>query len=64
MGIRIYKPTSAGRRTASVSDFAELTPAAEVPKRLRVRKKKTGGRNNRARLLPGIVAAGTSGSFA
>ena len=26
MGIRKYKPTSAGRRNASVSDFAELTP--------------------------------------
>ena len=50
MGIRIYKPTSAGRRTASVSDFAELTPAAEVPKQLRVRKKKTGGRNNQGKI--------------
>jgi large subunit ribosomal protein L2 len=28
MGIRKYKPTSAGRRNASVSDFAELTPGA------------------------------------
>ena len=50
MGIRIYKPTSAGRRTASVSDFVELTPGAEVPKNLRVRKKKTGGRNNQGKI--------------
>jgi large subunit ribosomal protein L2 len=50
MGIRIYKPTSAGRRTASVSDFAELTAAAEAPKQLRVRKKKTGGRNNQGKI--------------
>ncbi len=50
MGIRIYKPTSAGRRTASVSDFAELTPGAGVPKNLRVRKKKTGGRNNQGKI--------------
>ena len=50
MGIRIYKPTSAGRRTASVSDFAELTPGADVPKNLRVRKKKTGGRNNQGKI--------------
>ena len=50
MGIRIYKPTSAGRRTASVSDFAELTPGASVPKNLRVRKKKTGGRNNQGKI--------------
>ena len=50
MGIRIYKPTSAGRRTASVSDFVELTPGADVPKNLRVRKKKTGGRNNQGKI--------------
>jgi large subunit ribosomal protein L2 len=50
MGIRIYKPTSAGRRTASVSDFVELTRGAEVPKNLRIRKKKTGGRNNQGKI--------------
>lgn len=50
MGIRIYKPTSAGRRTASVSDFAELTHGADAPKSLRVRKKKTGGRNNQGKI--------------
>jgi len=50
MGIRSYKPTSAGRRNASVSDFAELTRGAEVPKGLRVRKKKTGGRNNQGKI--------------
>ena len=50
MGIRIYKPTSAGRRTASVSDFAELTPGASVPKNLRVRKTKNGGRNNQGKI--------------
>ena len=50
MGIRTYKPTSAGRRNASVSDFAELTPGGEVPKNLRLRKKKTGGRNNQGKI--------------
>jgi len=50
MGIRKYKPTSAGRRNASVSDFAELTPGAEAPKGLRVRKHKTGGRNNQGKI--------------
>jgi len=50
MGIRSYKPTSAGRRNASVSDFTELTRGAEVPKGLRVRKKKTGGRNNQGKI--------------
>ena len=34
MGIRHYKPTSPGRRGASVSDFADLTPGAKVEKSL------------------------------
>ncbi len=48
MGIRIYNPTSAGRRDGSVSDFAECTsPQVNAPyKPLLKRKKKTGGRNN------------------
>lgn len=50
MGVRTYKPTSAGRRNASVSDFVELTPGAEAPKGLRVRKHKTGGRNNQGKI--------------
>ena len=50
MGIRSYKPTSPGRRGASVSDFADLTPGAETPKGLRFRKQKTGGRNNQGKI--------------
>jgi large subunit ribosomal protein L2 len=47
MGIRYYKPTSAGRRNASVSDFAELTDKNKKPeKSLTVPLKKKGGRNN------------------
>ena len=46
MGIRVYKPTSPGRRNSSVSDFAELTPGAVPEKSLMVRAKKHGGRNN------------------
>ena len=48
MGIRIYNPTSAGRRGGSVSDFADCTsPLVNAPhKPLLKRKKKTGGRNN------------------
>ncbi len=45
MGIRKYKPTSAGRRNASVSDFAELTPGAVPEKSLLRPKPKKGGRN-------------------
>ena len=50
MGIRQYKPTSAGRRGASVSDFAELTKGAKPEKSLLTRQKKKGGRNNQGRI--------------
>lgn len=46
MGIRQYNPTSPGRRGASVSDFADLTPGAKPVKSLQRRARKTGGRNN------------------
>ena len=45
MGIRIYKPTSAGRRNSSVNDYAELT-ATRPEKTLCKRIKKHGGRNH------------------
>ncbi len=50
MGIRQYKPTSAGRRGATVSDFAELTKGARPAKSLLVPKRKTGGRNNQGKI--------------
>ena len=47
MPIRYYKPTSAGRRQGSVSDFSELTDRKKKPeKTLLVPHKKKGGRNN------------------
>ncbi len=52
MGIRKYKPTSAGRRNASVSDFAELTPGAKPLKNLMIPARKKGGRNNQ-----GVITA-------
>ena len=45
MGIRVYKPTSAGRRNSSVNDFAELT-TDRPEKTLCKRIKKHGGRNH------------------
>jgi large subunit ribosomal protein L2 len=45
MGIRIYKPTSAGRRNSSVNDYGELT-ANRPEKSLCRRIKKSGGRNH------------------
>lgn len=46
MGIRIYRPTSAGRRNSSVNDYAELT-VTKPEKSLCRRIKKSGGRNHK-----------------
>lgn len=47
MGIRYYKPTTAGRRGGSVSDFAEITDRKKKPEKSLLRPKpKKGGRNN------------------
>ncbi|MHC4507334.1 MAG: 50S ribosomal protein L2 [Planctomycetota bacterium] len=46
MGVRVYKPTSAGRRNSSVNDYAELT-TNRPEKSLCRRIKKHGGRNHR-----------------
>ena len=50
MGIRRYKPTTPGRRQATVSDFSELTPGAKPPKKLLRPKRRTGGRNNQGKI--------------
>ena len=51
MGIRFYKPVTAGRRGASVSDFAEITDRKKRPEKdLTVRFKKKGGRNNQGKI--------------
>lgn len=50
MGIRQYKPTSAGRRNASVSDFKELTKGAKPERTLLRKLTKTGGRNNQGKI--------------
>jgi large subunit ribosomal protein L2 len=48
MGIQQYKPTSAGRRAGSVSDFSECTnPKVNAPEKSLLKpRKKRGGRNN------------------
>jgi len=50
MGIRRYKPTSPGRRGATVSDFAELTKGVKPEKNLLRPKRKKGGRNNQGKI--------------
>ena len=49
MGIRIYKPTSPGRRSGSVSDFKDITKK-RPEKSLLVKLKKRSGRNNMGRI--------------
>jgi len=51
MGVRVYRPTTAGRRNASVNDYAEVTTAVPC-KALCKRIKKNGGRNHR-----GVITA-------
>jgi large subunit ribosomal protein L2 len=51
MGVKVYKPTSPGRRNASVSDFAELTDRKKRPEKSLIEPlKKTGGRNHHGRI--------------
>src|SRR5262245_55129182 len=49
MGVRRYKPTSAGRRNMSVATFEEITKK-KPEKSLLEPLRKSGGRNNRGRL--------------
>src|SRR3954463_4640077 len=50
MGIRKYNPTTPGRRGATVSDFAELTPGAKREKSLLRPKVRTNGRKNQGKI--------------
>lgn len=51
MGIRHFKPTSAGRRHGSVSDFADITDRKKKPeKKLLEPINKHGGRNNQGKV--------------
>ncbi len=49
MGIKVYKPTSPGRRNATGYTFDEITKE-EPEKSLTIPKKRTGGRNNQGRI--------------
>jgi large subunit ribosomal protein L2 len=50
MGLRTYRPTTPGRRKATVSDFANLTPGVKPEKGLLRPKPKKGGRNNQGKI--------------
>ena len=57
MAIRKYKPTTPGRRGASVSDFTEIT-RNRPEKSLTAPKPKTGGRNNQGRITTRHIGGG------
>ncbi|HEX5429613.1 MAG TPA: 50S ribosomal protein L2 [Patescibacteria group bacterium] len=50
MAIKIYKPTSAGRRIHSVTDYSVLTRNAKAPRSLVVSQKNSAGRNNQGKI--------------
>ena len=58
MPVKQYRPTSAGRRRSSVSDYAELTPGAKPTKRLLSRINKTGGRNQSGKITCRHIGGG------
>src|SRR5260370_1240615 len=60
MGLRYYKPTSAGRRGASVSDFAEITDRKKAPEKpliVRLKKKPPGTVVHNVEMQPGRAGA-------
>lgn len=50
MAIKIYKPTSAGRRIHSVTDYSVLSKRVKTPRSLIVSKKEQAGRNNQGKI--------------
>lgn len=50
MGIKLYKPTSPGRRGSGVNDFAELDGVQEIERSLSRGTSGSGGRNNNGRI--------------
>lgn len=57
MGIKSYKPTSAGRRHQTCSTFEEITTATPE-KSLLIKLKKTGGRNSNGRVTSRHMGGG------
>jgi len=49
MAVRVYKPTTPGRRKSSVQDFSDITKKKPEKKLIKT-KKRSGGRNNQGRI--------------
>lgn len=50
MAVKVYKPTTAGRRKMSVTDYSVLRKKEKTPKSLLVSKKNSAGRNNSGKI--------------
>lgn len=50
MAVKLYKPTSPGRRIHSVTDYSVLNKKVKTPKSLTFGKKKAAGRNNTGKI--------------
>ena len=50
MAIKVYKPTSNGRRIQSVTDYSVLEQNHKAPKSLTISKRHQGGRNNSGKI--------------
>ncbi len=57
MGVKTYKPTSAGRRLMQVSDFAEITKS-KPEKKLTRAMRKSGGRNSHGHITTRHIGGG------
>jgi large subunit ribosomal protein L2 len=58
MAIKIYKPTSPGRRIHSVTDYSSLSGKGKAPRKLFVYKKKSAGRNNSGKITVRHIGGG------
>ncbi|MEZ4180185.1 MAG: 50S ribosomal protein L2 [Candidatus Doudnabacteria bacterium] len=50
MAVKVYKPTTPGRRKMSVTDYSVLTKTEKTPKSLILSKKNSAGRNNSGKI--------------
>lgn len=58
MPIKIYKPTTAGRRKMSVTDYSVLTKGVSRPRALMVSKPRSGGRNQHGHITVRHIGGG------
>ena len=58
MAIKWYKPTTAGRRKMSVTDYSVLSKRGKIPRSLFISKAKSGGRNQHGHITVRHIGGG------